>query len=67
MRLTLAVARSALLRIHDGGLPSERQSREMAAHVAEFESRAPVSADEVYGVLESPCDPATRPGLSQRA
>jgi hypothetical protein len=67
MRLTFAVARSALLRVHDGGLPSERQNRELAGHVAESESWTPVSADEVYDVLEALCDPASRPDLAQES
>lgn len=67
MRLTFAVARSALLRVHEGGLPSERQNRELAGHVAESESWAPVSADEVHDVLEALCDPARRPDLAQES
>jgi hypothetical protein len=62
-QLVFAVARTALLRIHDGEVPSERQNREMAALVVGSESWSPVDADEVHAVLETLCDPAHQSNL----
>jgi hypothetical protein len=49
----LAVARAALLAIHQGTVPNEDQNREHATDIATEESKwAPISTEDVYQLLE---------------
>ena len=64
LALYTAVARAALLAIHDGSVPSERQNRELANEVFRDESTwSPIQAKDVYQSLEGLCSDTTAPDI----
>ena len=64
LALYTAVARAALLAIHDGEVPSERQNRELADDVLRDESTwSPIQAEDVYQFLEGLCSDTTAPDI----
>lgn len=64
LALYSAVARAALLAIHDGTVPSERQNRELANDLFRDESTwSPIQAEDVYRFLEGLCSDTTAPDI----
>ena len=62
--LYVAVARAALIAVHQGGVPSERQNRELADGVFKDESTwSPIRAEDVYQLLEGLSDDAASPEI----
>ena len=56
LRLYVAIGRAALIAIHQGGIPSERQNRELAEKAVKAESTwSPVTVEDVYALLEGFC------------